>query len=43
MEETEDYNVLSINKVESEAKLVSTEVGEITVDSAAEESVCPRE
>ena len=42
-EETEDYNVLSINKVESEAKWVSTGVGEITVDSAAEESVCLRE
>ncbi len=42
-EETEYYNVLSINKVESEAKWVSTGVGEIIIDSTAEESVCPRE
>ena len=33
---------LSINAVENDPKWVSTGEGEITVDSAAEESVCPR-
>ncbi len=42
-EEMEDCSALIINKVESEAKWMSTGVSEITIDSAAEESVCPRE
>ena len=42
-EDMKEKEVLSINKVESEAKWVSTGVGEIAIDSAAEESVCPRE
>ncbi len=42
-EEIKDYNALSINKVEIEAKWVSTGAGEITIDSAVEEFVYPRE